>query len=105
MRTIVIMNETHKLMDEQHKLLEVFGEYDILSVPKAGWTIDDMNNLDIDIDDRIVFVSPVPYLLAKLSKRGYEVYLFHNDNRHKVELPDGKVIFRIPEKGWKLIKI
>ena len=118
MRTIVVINEAHRILPEQEKILrEKFGDYDLLRVPAKGWTRKEMDDLIPSLmGNKVVCISPVPYLLGMLSAKvgfelGYsnsepgEVYIFHNDHREKVELPDGRVIFKIPTEGWELVQI
>jgi len=31
------------------------------------------------------------------------VHIFHNDNREKKELPNGKIIHTVAQKGWVLV--
>ncbi|NTW13832.1 MAG: hypothetical protein HGA31_02250 [Candidatus Moranbacteria bacterium] len=118
MRRIVVMNESHKLFPEQKTLLqEKFGTYEILSVPEEGWTLEEMRGVADSIDlwqDQVLFVSPVPYLLATLSFKAGEmcglvgpipedrrgVYIFHNDLREKKELPGGRIVSVTATTGW-----
>ena len=115
-KVIVIMNEQHTLLDEQKKILdETFKTYEFLHVPADGWTLEEMDEIQYRLRDRIVvFVSPVPYLLAcavrwsshgALSPNATKVYIFMNDRREKKELPDGRVIQIISPTGWQLVKV
>jgi len=130
MKTLVILNEQHKLMEEQVEILNAefdVGGWEICSVPADGWTyneIYDIGNELIDEYERVVFASPVPALLSKLCfDEGYNkamtendidekdyyhgiiqrVFVFHNDRRVKKTLPNGKVISTVAEKGWRLV--
>lgn len=65
----------------------------------------------------IVFLSPIPYMVKELSQRAmraeigeggemfaeYDVFVFHNDNRAKKELDNGKIIYTIAKEGWVLV--
>lgn len=105
-KNIVIMNKQHSLTEEQEKILkEKFNEFRIMFVDEKGWTLDYMRNLTLNKNDNFIFVSPVPYLLARLCKEQYKVFLFHNDKRDKKELPDGKVIYTVSKTGWELVEI
>lgn len=54
----------------------------------------------------VVFVSPVPVLLAKLSaSQVVKVHVLHNDNREKKELPNGKIISVVAKEGWELVNV
>ena len=118
MKNIVILNEQHTLMEEQKQLLNAtFGEekWEIKKVPAEGWTKEQMDEEFYKLDlCNVIFASPIPYLLKKLSyNSGFigrdamgdcpMVYVFHNDNREKKELPNGKIIYTIAKTGWQLI--
>jgi hypothetical protein len=116
-KKIIIMNKQHKLTPQQQDILGG-AEYEIVAVPPEGWTLDEMKEIlkrlivELEQGKKIVFVSPVPYLLATLSlwKGGHpkspgKIAIFHNDRREKKELPDGKVVFSIPQEGWELVEI
>lgn len=52
----------------------------------------------------VIFVSPIPYLIKFLAgSTGTDVYVFHNDNREKKELPDGRIIQTVAKTGWQLV--
>ena len=68
--------------------------------------------------DIVIFASPVPYMLMRLSDLAAQcidpntgtkayalerVYVFHNDNREKKELPNGKIIQTVASTGWILV--
>lgn len=123
MKALVVINEQHSLFPEQEQLLESeYNEgYELLKAPKNGWTLEDQERIIQDIYSRgnewddIVFASPIPYMLKKIATdRGKwesgrvtsyipEVKVFHNDNRDKKELPNGKVIMVVSQYGWKII--
>ena len=119
MKTIIIINETHSMMDEQRFIIEErFGQkYEFLKVPSQGWTLDEMERVIEEIweeymnsvgEMNIVFVSPVPYLLKELALLGAEytsfnVLVMHNDRREKKELPDGRIISVVAQTGWQLV--
>ena len=127
MKTLVIINEQHRLLDAQEKILnERFENWELLKVPAAGWRLEDIreigNKLKISQGiESVVFVSPIPVLFANLSfNAGFDdgfshnpnanhigdtptVFIFHNDKREKVELPDGRIINKIADDGWQLI--
>ena len=124
-KAIVIINEQHKLLDEQKKILEEEYEvYEVLQVPAQGWTLREMDEVIEKLTSKeirdgkrfldIVFVSPIPYLMMKLTRKevewvpeyaeqtGIMVKVFHNDNRIKKET-NGKIIQTVAETGWQLI--
>ncbi len=106
----VIINEQHHLLPEQTMLLNKefgYNHWELRLVPAEGWNKKEMlkiANSIIDINE-IVFVSPVPLLLAITCNKGNIPYLFFNPNREKKELPNGKVIFTVPKEGWKLLYV
>jgi hypothetical protein len=131
-KTIVIINEQHSLLPEQEEIIkQTFKNFEILKVPTNGWTLQEQkevasrlykqvatNRLGEETDNAIIFVSPVPFLMKEMQKRAimsvpfhdmsreyenYCVLVFHNDRREKKELPDGKVISVVTQKGWQLV--
>lgn len=126
----IVINEQHSLKKEQRELLEKQfplnrWNHNYIKVPEAGWSFDEQNQQAGELTGKtVVFVSPVPYVLAKLSFwQGYgeagslpevglplkggetEAFLFHNDNREKKELPNGRTISVVAETGWELVSI
>lgn len=119
----VIINEQHSLMEEQKNILEAkycAGGWECYLVPAKGWSLSEQREQESILASQsgdVIFASPVPFLLAALSWRHGEncsaeqgayismhcgVYLFHNDNREKVELPNGKIINTVAKTGWVL---
>lgn len=127
MKNVVIINETHSLVSEQEKILnKTFDTYEFFYVPKEGWSYEDQKRIAQELVEggrkNIIFVSPVPVLLALISfYKGYgqagieigqpflgcsiDLYLFHNDHREKKELSNGKIIQVVASTGWQLVKI
>ena len=126
--TKVILNEQHKLMNAQKKILdERFGteNWELFSVPKSGWNLEQMKEVAEDMitgttcyGELIVFASPVPALMAliaegvsKCSSEHGETgftwwvpfFVLHNDTREKKELPDGRVIMTVAKEGWVIV--
>lgn len=112
----VVLNEQHSLLPEQEELLDRefgAGKWKIYSVPQQGWTLNQMFEvIPILAKARaVVFASPVPFVLGQLSylkgkNPDYpEVYVFHNDNREKKELPGGKIVYTVAKHGWKLLNV
>ena len=124
-KAIIIINETHSMMDEQKSIIEerYQNNYEFLKVPAQGWTLEEMRSIVEKISTMelkgeyldIVFVSPVPYMIRELTRK--EVYfvneyaeqtnmfvrIFHNDVREKKELPDGRIISVVAQTGWQLV--
>jgi len=124
-KVYVIINEQHKLFAEQEELLnQKFDGWEFLKVPAEGWTIEQQRTIvktHFQRGETAVFASPVPHLLSTLSWSAgawanccgnhipdnfaycREVWVFHNDVREKKELPNGKIIQVVAEKGWQLV--
>ena len=114
-KALVIINEQHSLLAEQRLILNhTFKEnLKIKNVPAKGWTWTQQENIAREIIElnitHVVFVSPVPVLLRELSyhwgrdSKNPIVLVFHNDNRQKKELPNGKIISVIAKEGWQLV--
>lgn len=122
----VIMNEQHSLMEEQENILnEKFSDnWEIFPVPAEGWTLEEMEKVYEELKSgyTIIFASPIPYLIMKLSHdEGYyiatsenplygvvysssEVMIFHNDKREKKELPNGRIVHVVAQTGWQLVQ-
>ena len=101
------------------------SEWTFLQVPAEGWDLQTQSNIAYSLSPyhlNIVFVSPIPVLLGKLSGSavhgeycrmsgtpcsydGIRVYVFHNDKREKKEVSDGKVISTVAAAGWQLVEI
>lgn len=98
MKTIVIMNTAHSLMEEQQNILATkFPE---------GWNLEQLREIAYSlVEKQVVFVSPVPVLIGLTAKAGIETYIFHNDKRDKKELPNGKIIMVVSQTGWELVLI
>ncbi|HFD2052232.1 TPA: hypothetical protein ACF2DE_002963 [Clostridium perfringens] len=112
----VILNEQHTLLPSQKVILDSeFGinGWDVLSVPSNGWSLSEQLEVveslkgTIEKQSKIVFASPLPIIIGKLSRwNEYEdIYIFHNDKREKKELPNGKIIFTVAQDGWQLVEI
>jgi len=110
---VVVLNEQHKLFPQQHELLDEkfgVGEWELFSVPKEGWKLEDMiYQLDKLWEYRaVVMASVVPALVSLFINRASVqyaplFYVFHNDKREKKELPNGKIISVVAKEGWKLV--
>jgi len=106
-KTKVILNEQHKLMDDQKRMLdERFGiaGWEITSVPSKGWILPKMKEVAGDLSNYAVcFASPIPALMKLVASTGNEFYVLHNDNREKKELPNGKIIMTVAKEGWMIV--
>jgi len=120
MSTYLIINEQHSLFDEQRDILREFGKVKFINIPSAGLTSAEMDSFEVDhrldTGDTIIFASPIPYLLKLLASTivsvpdmsvvqdlAYNVKVFHNDTRVKKELPNGKIVQTVSEKGWRIL--
>jgi hypothetical protein len=103
----VVINEQHTLLPEQRELLdERFGcdGWKPLLVPAAGWSLAELEAIARawPLETAAVFASSIPVLIRDLARRAV-CYVFHNDRREKVELPNGKIISRVAKTGWELV--
>jgi len=119
MKVAVIMNVQHKLMKQQRGLLNAryMDTWSIYPVSEEGWDLEKIVEVCEELIkdyDEVVMVSPVPCLLLLLSQKmgmdrvlnrekGFEVKVFHNSNRVKKELPNGRIISVVAEEGWQLV--
>lgn len=119
----VIINEQHSLNPTQGRVLEErFVTYSFVGIPATGLSRDDQELLSEELCksvDPVVFVSPVPLLLAIMAGRCGRavaardidahpsgmppVFLFHNDTRVKTEHADGRITSILSPDGWELI--
>ena len=114
-KALVIINEQHSLLPDQVLILNhTFKEnLETKKVPAQGWTWTEQENIAREIIEmnitHVIFVSPVPVLLRELSyhwgrnSNNPIILVFHNDNRQKKELPNGKTISVIAKEGWQLV--
>lgn len=104
-KALVILNEQHKLMEEQVAILDGLFDWTIKPVPASGWSLSQMREVIQELkafDGEVVFASPIPALLMGMEGSGF---LFHNDRREKKELPNGKVIMTVAQTGWQLVSM
>ena len=133
-KAIVIINEQHSLFPQQEKLLRKYygSNWELLKVPAKGWTLREQAEVAEDLtplystmrnglsenEPDVVFASPVPTLYGLLASTAgeiqvkfgdaspaFRVLVFHNDQREKVEHPDGRVSQRIAREGWVLVDV
>ncbi len=122
MRVAVIINEQHSMLQEQEEILNSqFESWELVKVPANGWSLEEIEEQFKLLSEGyhvVVFISPVPALLQKLAlEAGYNlgvrpdvpssilenVLVFHNDNRIKKELPNGRIIMTVAQTGWQLV--
>ena len=110
-KNIVIINEQHSLLPSQTEALNRENTpYELYKIPAKGLNLIEQTLLAGKLEEmediNVIFASPIPLLLAQLSyNRKVRVGIFHNDNREKKELPNGKIIFTVPENGWQIVWI
>ena len=115
MKINYVINQAHSLMEEQSEILNsLIDEGDDLirvNIPEEGLTLSKQIELshslmdEMSEDDYLVFVSPVPCMLAYVSAQletSQNVLVFGNDKRDKKELPNGKIIQTVSQTGWYL---
>lgn len=110
MNCVYVINETHKLMEEQEQILnKTYDEVERKDIPKEGLKLSEIDAMAKELmfiqdgDTDIIIVSPIPALMAKLAKNGTPFKVFHNDRREKKELPDGRIIMTVAKTGWVLV--
>ncbi len=105
----LLINEQHQLTENQKEVLynKLGANTFYFKIPAKGWNKKTIKDISKELrGETVVFVSPVPLLLALLCRdKQTKIWLFHNDQRKKKELPTGKIIYTVPAKGWKLIKV
>lgn len=97
----LVMNEDHSLMkDQQIELVKRYKQIQINLVPISGCTFEEMDQRCVEllkmleIGNDVVFVSPIPYMLLKLTKSSLNnetagsVYVFVRETRSNA--PDTK---------------
>ena len=124
MRTIIIINEQHSLLPQQSELIrkELGEEIELKKIPAEGINRGEIEAMAEDLNRlsniNIVVLSPIPLLLGRLAHTSEEIdgrydcvcprnriYILHNDQREKKEIPNGKVISVVAQEGWVLIEI
>jgi len=106
-KVIVIINEQHQLLVNQVRILNNsygMNNWECLKVPADGWSLEKIKRKIKKLKGNIIiFASPIPAMIKFAMLAGIEVRIFHNDNREKVELPNGKIISRVAQEGWQLV--
>lgn len=124
MPTRIIINEQHSLNPAQGRILgERFASFEFVRIPAHGLTRPQQEALaEKLLADAwpVVFVSPVPLLLAIMAGRCGpnasarpgahpasmpQLFLFHNDVRIKTETADGRISSMLAPEGWELIRL
>ena len=79
--------------------------WEIYNVPENGWKLEEINKIANELcHDVVVFASPIPALMKDLtSYMSRTWHVFHNDNRVKKELPNGKIIMTVSPTGWTIV--
>ena len=119
----IIINEQHSLNPAQSRILrERFRSFELIEIPAQGLPLAQQKDLALKLladSNPVVFVSPVPVLLAIMAGKcgqelahrvccnpfaGYPpVFLFHNDARSKTEADGGTVTSTVAVDGWTLL--
>lgn len=119
----IILNEQHSLNPAQRRVLgERFESFTLVPIPSTGLSRGEQEVLAEELlrsIDPVVFVSPVPLLLAIMAGRCGRtvaarkvdvhpsgtppVFLFHNGSRTKTETFDGRINTVLNPEGWELL--
>ncbi|HKL47951.1 MAG TPA: hypothetical protein VJ878_04705, partial [Candidatus Izemoplasmatales bacterium] len=78
-----------------------------------GWTKSERDKICNGICGNVVFVSPIQGMILDLATRSQQEasecgklslrpWVFSNDTREKIELPNGEVISVLAKTGWYL---
>ena len=51
----------------------------------------------------LTLASPVPALMMILRQEKFKWSVFHNDQREKKELPNGKIVMTVSKTGWVIV--
>lgn len=125
LKVVVIINEQHKLLPDQERLLNhTFPEgWSRWDVPADGLTADaQASAASVLADHPVVVASPVPFLTARLAAikaacaqrslfldTQVNLWVFHNDKRVAKEVPDSKggvrVVHTVAPDGWQLLEV
>lgn len=105
MTICVLINEQHKLLpDQEHILNEAIDEYKIIKIPVDGWTsteiVDKLNEIRKNFD-MVIFVSPIPLMIALAVKNRISIGIMYNEKREINE----KIISTVAQTKWELIFI
>ena len=116
MKVSVVINEQHSIMKDQVRAIkDFFGDVvDIIfeRIPAEGLTKEELIEKSIEMmkSEEVkayIFASPIPVMLMTCTRfevgTSPDVYTFHNDNREKKELPNGKIIMTVAQTGWKVV--
>jgi len=100
------MSEQHSILPEQQEILDAkYETVDRLLVSQDGWTtkeIEAKSKFLASTGADVIFLSPIPYLIKLLAVKA-NIFIFHNSNREKLELPNGKIISKVAKTGWELV--
>jgi hypothetical protein len=125
LKVVVIINEQHKLLPDQERLLNhTFPEgWSRWDVPADGLTAAEQAEAAADLcEEPVIIASPVPFLTARLAAikaaraqrslfidTQINIWVFHNDKRVAKEIPDGKggvrVVHTVAPEGWQLLEV
>lgn len=105
-KAIVIKNKAHSILEDQERVLRSAGyDYEEFNIPEAGLTLSQMREAvnQFPAYRKVIFLSPVPAMMALMAQRGRAFKAFHNDVREKKELPNGRIIMTVAKTGWEIV--
>lgn len=111
MKNVVIINEQHRLMEQQKQIIErqLGNDIELLKIPAQGINRQEIEDLANELNNKsvnVIVLSPIPLLLARLAHNQgtNDVWILHNDRRDKVEI-NGQIRMVVAKDGWELIQV
>lgn len=111
MKSVVIINEQHRLMEQQEEVIErqLGNDIELLKIPAQGLNRQEIEDLANELNNKainVIVLSPIPLLLARLAHNqgANDVWILHNDRRDKIEI-NGQIRMVVAKDGWELIQV
>ena len=112
MKNVIIINEQHRLMEQQKQIIErqLGNDIGLLKIPEQGLNRQEIEDIANALNNKainVIVLSAIPLLLARLAHNQgtNNVWILHNDRRDKVELPNGQIRMVVAKDGWELIQV
>lgn len=111
MKNVIIINEQHRLMEQQEEVIErqLGNDIELLKIPAQGINRQEIEDLANELNNKavnVIVLSPIPLLLARLAHNQgtNNVWILHNDRRDKIEI-NGQIRMVVAKDGWELIQV